>query len=153
MSVERSNSIDGVFATEGAKVEIRQTINNYAAGQSPAVPREIPVPSYVFDREVETNEFKALVGQGSGAVLICGMAGVGKTTCLRKWADSSKNDYPDGQLFIDVASMSVGGVTPVPALQRRALRALLPERARSISDEDVDPVYRSVTAEKRLLIE
>lgn len=88
MNVERGNGIGEVHATGNATVSICQTVN-YGSEEPPrVVPQEIPVPSYVFDRKVETDEFNACVERGSHAVLVCGMAGVGKTTCLRKWADS-----------------------------------------------------------------
>lgn len=152
MNVERGNGIGEVHATGNATVSICQTVN-YGSEEPPrVVPQEIPVPSYVFDRKVETDEFNACVERGSHAVLVCGMAGVGKTTCLRKWADSRKGDYPDGQLYIDVALSSPNGVASSAALQRRALRALLPGGCGAVGDDELEPLYRSVTSGKRLLI-
>lgn len=148
-----ANSISGVRAINGGSVSITQSINNYYRhGARLLKPAELPRCEGMFDREDVSKRFWELVESGSDVLLIRGLPGVGKTTCLQEWANACAHAYPDGQLYIDAGACSVDGVIPPHALQRRALRSLGYGRDKGLEEDEVEPLYRTATASRSLLI-
>lgn len=145
------NAVNDVFV-EGGDLNITQTVNHYETKPSFAVPRELPKSGEVFDRKEETRIFEESVGRGVDVVFIKGAPGIGKTTCLIKWANSLKKSYTDGQLFIDASQYRERGVFSPRALQIRAAAACGCDPAQLKNCADPAALYRSLTAEKRMLI-
>ncbi|WDZ85875.1 AfsR/SARP family transcriptional regulator [Micromonospora cathayae] len=86
-------------------------------------------------------------------VAIIGTAGVGKTALAIRWAHRVRPLFDDGQLFLDLRGYSPGAtVAPLDALSR-CLRALgvPPAQVPDDVDEATD-LYRSVLADRRVLI-
>lgn len=85
-------------------------------------------------------------------VVVVGHGGIGKTTVALEVAHALKGDYPDGQLFANL-----GGTGPRPArpheVLARFLRALGTGGAAVPADmEERSEMFRSVVADKSLLI-
>ncbi|GAB3996771.1 hypothetical protein GCM10029992_17790 [Glycomyces albus] len=89
------------------------------------VPRELPanVNEFTGREDVLTELEAARLGRPEEgippltAVVIAGMAGVGKTSAAVHWAHRIADDYPDGQLFVNLRGFSaVPPLRPVEAL-------------------------------------
>ncbi|MBX6386767.1 MAG: tetratricopeptide repeat protein, partial [Microbispora sp.] len=85
-------------------------------------------------------------------VVISGRAGIGKTTIAVHAAHSVADVYPDGQLFADLHGGISRPVSPMQVLER-FLRALgVPGNALPESLEERAETYRSLLADRRMLI-
>lgn len=126
------------------------------------VPRQLPAAATIFAGRL--GEMKALhrlldqaaAGAGRTVVisLIGGTPGVGKTALAVHWAHQVAEQFPDGQLYIDLRGFDPSGTPVKPAdAVRRFLDALeVPaERIPANTDAQQD-LYRSLLAGKRLLI-
>ncbi|MFE4977257.1 BTAD domain-containing putative transcriptional regulator [Kitasatospora sp. NPDC056651] len=116
-----------------------------------------PVPMDFTGREREAEQLAEALrlrsGQ-SGAPSVCaivGMAGIGKSVLAAQVAHRIRDEYPDGQIHLDL-----GGNGPRPLTPTEALTELL--RTLGVVDVDSDRlpelirIYRSQVAELRLLI-
>ncbi len=119
-----------------------------------AVPRTLPydVPDFTGRDEERTELAAALVKEP--IVAIDGMAGVGKTALALHAAHAVRDEFPDGQIFLDLRGHTPG-VEPLAPTD--ALARLL--RAVGVADADVpdDPearaaAWRSRVAGRRVLL-
>lgn len=126
-----TDSIEGRWSPSATRIDVR----------SPAVvtPHELPADVAAFTgRESELREFEAArLGEKeegidpSPIIVISGMAGVGKTASAIHWSRRIADDYPGGQLFLDLR-----GYSAVPALRPiEALAAML--RSLGLTDDQV----------------
>ncbi|MEV7150079.1 tetratricopeptide repeat protein [Streptomyces sp. NPDC093084] len=92
----------------------------------PAHPAQLPRDLGSFaGRQAELERLDALVpgaGEPAQAVVISGMAGVGKTTLAVHWANRLAPGFPDGQVYVDLRGFHLSGAAMSGA---EALRALL----------------------------
>jgi transcriptional regulator with XRE-family HTH domain len=124
-----------------------------------ARPRQLPRPApYLVGREKELaalDEVLARVGSAvtSEIVAITGPAGVGKSALALQWAQKVADQFPHGQLYIDLHGFSVG--PPVSSAEALAqfLRALGVEASRIPSEAaEAACLFRSVLAKRRVLL-
>lgn len=125
------------------------------------VPRELPANVNEFTgREDVLRELEAArlgdPAEGippSAAVVIAGMAGVGKTSAAVHWAHRIADDYPDGQLFLNLRGFSaVPPLRPVEALAAM-LRSLGLHRDQIPTEPDEAAArMRTETAGRRMLV-
>ncbi|MEO3790837.1 tetratricopeptide repeat protein [Nonomuraea sp. B10E15] len=87
------------------------------------------------------------------SVLIVGGAGMGKTTLALQWCSAVADDFPDGQLYVNLRGF--GTLSPVEPLN--ALAVLL--RSLGVAPEEIpddlavaSALFRSLTANSRLLL-
>jgi len=120
----------------------------HVGGGSRLVPRQVPVVRGWFaGRETELGRIRA-----GSLVLITGTGGVGKTWLAWRWAEQHAEEFPDGQLYVNLrgfdpstermspdtavcAFLGAFGVTPLPG-GRQARYGL----------------YQSLVAQRRMLI-
>ncbi|RFS82194.1 hypothetical protein D0T12_28565 [Actinomadura spongiicola] len=139
----------------GTVVQTRDVLGDIHFHQrrtTPPVPRQLPAAGLLVDRAGAL----AALGQGAAeddVVVVSGPAGIGKTAVALHWAHGEKENFPDGQLFLDLQGHSAAGpVRPVEALGR-FIRALgVPEEAVPAELAERSALFRSMTAERRLLI-
>ena len=124
-------------------------------------PRQLPldVPGFA-GREEELSRLDDAIrdtGERSATVVlsaVAGMAGVGKTALALHWAHQVRDDYPDGQLYVNLRGFDAAEsvVDPADAL-RGFLNALEvpPGRIPAGLDERA-ALFRSVVGGKRLLL-
>lgn len=79
-------------------------------------------------------------------LLLHGSGGVGKSTLAIQAAHVAAGDYPDGQLYIQ------GPVTPAEVIMRCLRGAGHPEPAWPMSEDEAAALFRSITAQRRILI-
>lgn len=124
------------------------------------IPRQLPADVHAFvNRSDELNQLDAILAGQNGDRLVvsihvvAGTAGAGKTSLVLHWAHQVKDRFPDGQLFVNLRGYDPGvPVTPDQAL-RRFLRALgVPADQIPRDVDDAAALYRSLLAERRVLI-
>ncbi|HEX9039741.1 MAG TPA: BTAD domain-containing putative transcriptional regulator, partial [Trebonia sp.] len=124
----------------------------------PPVPAQLPPTVAGFaGRDRELAELGALLASapsgGGPVVAVSGTAGVGKTALVVHWAHRHRDDFPDGQLYANLA-----GYAPAPPLPpERVLAGFL--RALGVPAERIPPevdeatgLYRSLLADRRVLV-
>jgi DNA-binding SARP family transcriptional activator/tetratricopeptide (TPR) repeat protein len=132
-----------------------------AHGGAAVVPRQLPAsPPHFAGRTAELKALDELVtraadGDGRGAVwVLAGPAGVGKTTLAVHWAHRVADEFPDGQLYVNLRGFAPEGrpVTPAEALRGllRAMGVLLAQIPESPDAQAA--LYRSMLAGKRMLV-
>jgi tetratricopeptide (TPR) repeat protein/transcriptional regulator with XRE-family HTH domain len=128
---------------------------------SPSVPRQLPRSVHRFTGREEQlgtlrrwSEAAARDGGSARVLTIGGMAGVGKTALAVEFGHSLVDQYPDGQLFLDLHGHTPGrtAVSPRAALARM-LRAVGVGESRLGDDADeLAELWRSLASDRRLLI-
>jgi tetratricopeptide (TPR) repeat protein len=137
---DESSDVPSLAPTTGAPVALRGWATYSGPDLHPAppepapvaVPRQLPVKAAHFTgRSIELVKLDALLAQDDtaqpAATAICaiaGTAGVGKTALVVHWAHQVRDQFPDGQLFVNLRGYDPGpAVTPEQALEE-FLRAL-----------------------------
>lgn len=121
----------------------------------PAITQPRPVvPSPVADfcgRQAERAALGAALRAG-GAVIICGMGGLGKTQLTLQLASDVRDAFPDGQMLIELAGGSQAPRTPEAAL-RSALWTLRGPSTQLPDDRpSLQALYRATLSGMRLLV-
>jgi DNA-binding SARP family transcriptional activator len=143
-------------ARSQALVSVRSAPGAARDADSP-VPAQLPSAAAGFaGRDSDLAELDALLAgrsPGGPVVVITGTAGVGKTALAVHWAQRHRDEFPDGQLYVNLA-----GYAPAPPLPpERALAGFL--RALGVPAERIPPegdeaaaLYRSLLADRRVLL-
>jgi DNA-binding SARP family transcriptional activator/Tfp pilus assembly protein PilF len=124
------------------------------------MPRQLPAAAPHFvGRNAELAALAGMLNQvGLGATVVisavAGMAGVGKTALALHWASHAADQFPDGQLYVDLRGFGPSGSPMRPAAAiRMFLDALGVPHSRLPVDLDAQAaLYRSLLAGKRMLI-
>ena len=129
-----------------------------AAATGAPPPAQLPCDLSVFTgRSGELGLLDTLVpepGDPAQAVVISGMAGVGKTTLAVHWANRLADRFPDGQLYVDLRGFHLTG----PAMSGpEAMRALLDAFGVAVSRIPAElraqtALYRSLLAGRRVVV-
>jgi transcriptional regulator with XRE-family HTH domain len=131
-------------------------------GTTAAVPRQLPaaVPDFT-GRAAELRALTRMLDEAGasapGTVVISaigGTAGVGKTALALHWAHQVARRFPDGQLHVNLRGFDPAGTPATPATAiRRFLDALgVPPERIPPAPEAQENLYRSLLADKRMLI-
>ncbi|MBL1067586.1 tetratricopeptide repeat protein [Streptomyces sp. 7-21] len=126
------------------------------SGPARPVPAELPRdPQRFTGRTAELAWLRSALGQAGGSpavIVLAGAAGVGKTALAVHAAHRLRAGYPDGQLFVDLRGHESEALPPAEAL-RRFLRALGEPEGRLPDGLDERAArFRSVVADRRLLV-
>jgi DNA-binding SARP family transcriptional activator len=139
-------------------------------GSAPVVPAELPRTLRDFvGREADVERLDSLLAgngaagdnggdtlssAGAAVITISGTAGVGKTGLAVHWAHRIRDRFPDGQLYVNLRGFAPGAAALEPA---EAIRGFLdglgvPAHRRPSSAESQSALYRSLLADRRVLI-
>jgi transcriptional regulator with XRE-family HTH domain/tetratricopeptide (TPR) repeat protein len=140
----------------------RQSVQRIAAALgAETVPRQLPAAaSHFVGRAAELKALSSLLDQArhgaeaAPVLVIGGAAGVGKTWLAVQWAHQVADQFPDGQLYVDLrgSGPAASPVSPAEAL-RGFLGALAVPAARLAADQASLPEeYRRLLAGKRVLV-
>lgn len=126
----------------------------------PGVPRQLPAALCHFTgREAEQAELDLVLDRApvAGAALIAvisGTAGIGKTTLAVHWAHRTADQFPDGQLYVNLRGFAASGAVMEPGeAVRLFLDALHVPPERIPADLEAQAaLYRSNLAGRRMLL-
>lgn len=127
-----------------------------SVGEAVPVPRQLPPEIFAFTgRATEIGDVvDALRRRPAAVVAVDGMGGIGKTALAVQVGHHVADDYPDGQLFVDLrgfaADTAPAAVTDVLADMLRAVGYKADALPVTVSERSA--LWRSVAAERRLLI-
>lgn len=163
-STEAHNDLSGSAGqvVQAGEVSGGVHLHTAALGPTPS-PAQLPGDMRGFvNRADELRALGVLLGgaphteRDSGAlriVLVVGTAGVGKTSLVIRWAHRIKGLFPDGQLYVNLRGYDPGPPVTVTDVLSRFLRALnVPKEHIPADEESRAELFRSVTAERRVLI-
>ncbi|HUQ58626.1 ATP-binding protein [Lentzea sp.] len=150
------NQVSGSITGTSVQAGVVQGGVHIHQGDVTPVPRQLPSPPRSFTgRNAELELLQAIphTGQSAKVVVLSGPGGVGKTALSLRWAASLREDFPDGQLFVDLNGFSSTAPTDPGEALGSFLRALgtAPERVPVHLAEQIS-LYRSLTAGKALLV-
>ncbi len=127
-----------------------------AGPETNTAPAQLPPGAVAFTgRRLELRLLDAMLAAGDArpAVVISGPAGVGKTALAMHWAHGVRQRFPDGQLFVDLRGhANAAPLHPVRALTRLLTGLGLPPAGTTTDQDEAAAAYRSVVADRRLLI-
>lgn len=84
---------------------------------------------------------------------LSGLGGVGKTTLALAWLHGLRELFPDGQLYADLGAQSAAGPADPAETLGRFLRDLgIPARQQPLALAERASLYRSLTAERQLVV-
>jgi DNA-binding SARP family transcriptional activator/tetratricopeptide (TPR) repeat protein len=124
---------------------------------APSVPAELPAEIAGFTgRAAELAELARLRATEDPPVTVAaivGTAGVGKTALALRWAHRLREQFPDGQLYLDLGGFSgAPPVHPADALGQ-FLRALgVPAHRVPADEREAAGRYRTLLADRRVLV-
>jgi transcriptional regulator with XRE-family HTH domain len=129
--------------------------------ESGVIPRQLPsaIPHFV-GRAHEMGTLTAQLDravEGLGTVVITsigGTAGVGKTALAIQWARAHIDQFPDGQLYVDLRGFDPNStpITPATAIRGFLDTFHIPAEKIPISLDDQAALYRTLVEGKQLMI-
>ncbi|TDD69001.1 helix-turn-helix domain-containing protein, partial [Actinomadura rubrisoli] len=141
-------------APAGAGIAARAPVRLETPGGRPPGAR-LPADNPFFaGRHVSLGKLDMLVAQAEWprAVIVQGMAGVGKTTLALHWAHRVADRFPDGVVFADLRGTTRSPVTPGEAMGQ-VLRAVgVPGHQVPRAEAELAAQCRSLLAERRMLL-
>ncbi|WP_132632209.1 AfsR/SARP family transcriptional regulator [Nonomuraea mesophila] len=147
----RVPAVDGLSATGDPADRPAEDASLFAAS-----PRRLPTATVDFiGRERDLASLAALVrAEPATAIVVDGMAGVGKTTLVVHNAHQVAARFPDGQLFIDLHGHTPGRapVPPEDALDRLLRTLGVPADRIPPDPEDRVALYRGLLADRKVLL-
>ncbi|GAA1270802.1 AfsR/SARP family transcriptional regulator [Saccharothrix xinjiangensis] len=124
----------------------------------PITPAQLPRASVsLIGRDAELARLDGLLAEhpGGGLVLVVtGPAGVGKTALALHWANRVREDFPDGQLYVDLHGYDPNR-EPLGAgeVLNRFLRALgVPSPDIPVAVEERSALFRTLIADRRMVV-
>ncbi|WP_433251287.1 tetratricopeptide repeat protein [Actinomadura nitritigenes] len=118
-------------------------------------PVRLPADNPFFaGRAVSLGKLDLLVAQAEWprAVIVQGMAGVGKTTLALHWAHRVVDRFPDGVVFADLRGTTRSPVTPAEAMGQVLRAAGVPGDQIRSTEAELAAQCRSLLADRRMLL-
>ncbi|MFD9699690.1 BTAD domain-containing putative transcriptional regulator [Lentzea sp. NPDC059081] len=120
------------------------------------IPAQLPrAPVALVGRDPELAAMDAVLRDHDGPVLlVTGPAGVGKTALALHWAHRVREDFPDGQLYVDVHGYDPNREPlEIGEVLNRFLRALgVPAGDTPVSVDERSALLRTLLADRRMLV-
>ncbi|WNV89624.1 BTAD domain-containing putative transcriptional regulator [Umezawaea sp. Da 62-37] len=124
----------------------------------PTVPAQLPrAPVALIGRDVELRRMDELLAadpDGGLLLVVSGPAGVGKTALALHWAHRVRDDFPDGQLYVDLHGYDPNQ-DPLDAgeVLNRFLRTLGVQPGDApVTVEERSALFRTLVADRRMLV-
>jgi tetratricopeptide (TPR) repeat protein len=157
-----ANTLGGDAQVWGPVVQARDIAGGIHVHQAAApdrdhvVPRQLlPTPAYFTDRTDALRALTALRGardrSATQVIVVSGAAGMGKTTLASRWLSGREEEFPDGQLYVDLR----GDGSDAPPNPGEVLGYLLRAFGRPVEPAalaEQAALWRSVTAGLRFAL-
>ncbi|SDO10635.1 AfsR/SARP family transcriptional regulator [Lentzea jiangxiensis] len=141
---------------EPARAPVRTTPQAPAEPAPVTVPAQLPrAPVSLVGRDAEVAVMDALLrGHDGPVLLVTGPAGVGKTALALHWAHRVRDEFPDGQLYVDVHGYDPNREPlEIGEVLNRFLRALgVPAGDTPVSVDERSALLRTLLADRRMLV-
>jgi DNA-binding SARP family transcriptional activator/tetratricopeptide (TPR) repeat protein len=137
---------------------LTSTAELVATRPSAPVPRQLPAPPRSFSgRTGELDTLTTALKESGGAAVISavgGLGGIGKTWLALRWAHEHLDEFPDGQLFVNLRGFDPSGRPTSPETAVRGFLDAFGVDPSAIPTglEAQSALYRSLVAGKRLLV-
>jgi tetratricopeptide (TPR) repeat protein/transcriptional regulator with XRE-family HTH domain len=159
----RPQSVQRIAAVLGAETELSapRPAGPDGAAPRPAGPRQLPAAgSHFVGRAAELGALSSLLdrardGAGAAAVLVIGgTAGAGKTSLAVQWAHQVADQFPDGQLYVDLRGdgPAASPVNPAEALRGFLAALAVPAARLRAGQTSLPEEYRRQLAGRRVLV-
>ncbi|MBR7834675.1 tetratricopeptide repeat protein [Actinospica durhamensis] len=151
-------SADTVVQTGAVSGGVHTHHHVHASALAGLVPRQLPVDTVHFtNREKEIARLdswlKAPRGQASHVSLVVGVGGVGKTSLAAHWAHQVSEQFPDGNLYVDLHGYhNERSLTAEDALERLLRSFDIPAERIPPGLDDRVSLYRSLLHDKHILL-
>lgn len=135
--------------------QVRLVLRQDSSHRAPVVPRHLPPDLNDFcGRDAEVESLASLLNDDGAApvVTVSGIGGVGKTALAIHLAHSVAGEFAGGQLFADLSGASASPVEPAEVLAAFLEALGVPQGAIPCEPDARGAMYRSLTAERRLVI-
>ena len=117
------------------------------------IPRQLPPDISGFVGRAAALDALAGRPNQAPATIVTGTAGVGKTALVVRWAHQVADQYPDGQLYLDLHGHAGGpAVTPTEALCLLLQSLGVPAGRIPVDLQLQMGMYRSILADRRVLV-
>jgi tetratricopeptide (TPR) repeat protein len=118
----------------------------------PVVPAQLPsAPSVLPCRDRELAQLDSW--RDEALIVVSGPGGIGKTALALHWLHHVRENYPDGQLYVDLGAFDVDGPVPPETVLEWFLSALgLPAEEIPAGLPQREAVFRSVTANRSITL-
>jgi tetratricopeptide (TPR) repeat protein len=158
-----------IYATSVSKIVDQYDRQNMSNGEligiatvdSGVIPQQLPatISNFVgraYELDILSTQLNR-AGEDTGTVVITavgGTAGIGKTTLVLYWARTYIDQFPDGQLYVDLRGFDPSGTPTPPATAIRSfLNAFhIPADKIPINPDDQAALYRTLVEGRRLVI-
>ncbi|NUT90544.1 MAG: AAA family ATPase, partial [Saccharothrix sp.] len=124
----------------------------------PTTPAQLPrAPVSLIGRDAELAELDGLLAShpsGGLVLVVTGPAGVGKTALALHWAHRVRDEFPDGQLYVDLHGYDPNQ-EPLGAgeVLNRFLRTLgVPSADIPVTVEERSALFRTLIADRRMIV-
>jgi hypothetical protein len=111
-ALEVWNEASGVAHGPVVQAGTIAALHFHAASRQSAVPRQLPaMPRSFCGRDSELGALSESLDRHSGSeqtIVVAGVGGIGKTWLALYWAYQHLDQFPDGQLFVDLRGYSPG---------------------------------------------
>ncbi|MFD7510658.1 tetratricopeptide repeat protein [Streptomyces sp. NPDC059853] len=151
----QSNVVDGYARLTGSVIQAGHVhggvhLHHHEARHHP-VPRQLPsVSAHFVGRARDLAQLNAYRDSHPRftpqLVVLSGQAGVGKTTLASHWLRGIADQFPDGQLYVDLGGYGAGSPAQLSHVVEQFLRSLGATAVPARTDEKV-ALWRSLTAD------
>lgn len=152
---EWAEALYRVLAKEAARPTTKSQGGVDTPSHGRAVPRQLPAAVALIGRDLELAALDAAAGpcEVPRVLAVTGPGGIGKSALVALWAHRQAEQFPDGQIWLDLRGFGLQSpMTPAEALERM-LRALGEDTSDLPPDADARAaLFRTAAAGRRLLI-
>jgi tetratricopeptide (TPR) repeat protein len=119
-------------------------------------PRQLPVALRSFaSREWELERlrrWRAGIEDSAPLLVLTGPAGVGKSTLAVRWLHEMRDEYSDGQLFVDLGGARRSPADPTDILEWFLVSLGMPAGKIPVERAQREAMYRSLSSERKIVV-